>query len=189
MTKIFGFNRPQPFYESNPAGGEPVQEKMVPERDLLAVKAARDRDVAALQAKLDDAVRSGNSSLARIQELEAQANLVPDLQTQLEAANSQVAATEESRRGLEGRLLGTVRDSLLKLGVPEDRLADKTLDQLELIQQTVGGLDLGAASGRFDRGGGGNGSPLPATGRGKILAGIEAGELQRVQGGSNGPVN
>jgi vacuolar-type H+-ATPase subunit I/STV1 len=190
------------MWESNPpAGGTPPEPpaaeppptpgpKMVPETDLMAVKAQKervDREVQTLKGQLDTAQREGTATKVQLETIQAELDKAKETVQEVEQLRSQAAAAEESRNRLNDRLATSLRTDLVsKYGYKAEDVKDYKLEQLELLTEALAKAPVGQSpTRRFSAGGNGAGTGAPLTGRAKILAGYEAGEGRRVRGGNN----
>lgn len=200
MTTLFRFGRPQVMWESNPpSGGEPPPPepppspgpKMVPESDLMAVKAQAQRTQTQLQGQIDQLQRDGGATRAQLETLTAELQVAKETVQEVEQLRSQAAAAEQSRDQLNQRLATSLREDLVsKYGYKAEDVKDYKLEQLELLTEALAKAPSGGQSRsnqpRFNSGTNGGSGSQPATARAKILSAFESGEVRTVRGGNQG---
>lgn len=169
--------------------------KYVKESDLLAVKGGAESKQAELQSQLTSLTTERDSHKAKY--LEAQAAFEQSekrfkeyepFKTQVGDLTTKLTATEESGKKLQQRLYDRVKSTLVTVhGVKEELLKDKSLDDLEKLEEHA--RILGASGQRkanFDGGGGGgNGGNTPLTGLDRTKA-ILANHANRVAATKSG---
>ena len=160
-----------------PVAGEKSKElpadKLVPEKDLLAIKTAKE----GLEQKLKEAEDSYNSKISeantkliateatvkQLQDKLNQSNLTAaetaKLQSQLDIANSKVKELEIRTVDARKKLIAS------SYKIPVDTLKDKSIEQLDLMEEAIKAVapHLAAAGTGFAAGAGGSGSSSPET--------------------------
>jgi len=146
---------------NNPSGGQGdnhgASDKMVPEKDLMAVKDA-------LKAK-ELEVAEKHSSLLKVQgQLDANAKELADLKLAVEkgtALQSELDNLKKSMSSKESRLLELTAITLQRdFGIDMERLKGKTVDELQTIREVL--VLAGRVPGqKHDGGSGGTGGHEP----------------------------
>ena len=167
----------------NQDGGQNQGPKMVPENNLMAVKANLTRVEANLAEVLQKADSHYQSLLTEKASREAAEGKLVGFQsqlTELEDLKTQLTAAVASREQLESRLLDLrVKSLATEYDVAVDTLKGKKPEELDALEQALKLVGPKRGSG-IDRGGGG-GSQQAMSARDKILAGLE--ERTRNRGG------
>jgi len=165
--------------------------RMVPESDLMAVKANLSRlesENTDLKSQLaewktnattaQDTFRrvevDRDSALTKIEDLTNQIAEIPDLRTQLASANAQLETA--NTRIVEGH-----KSTLKSLGIPDSLLEGKTPDEMMLMQNALSAVNHRPnTQARLDAGGGGGGSTSGnLTGRKVIQQALDSGERSK----------
>ena len=154
--------------------------RMVPESDLIAVKQRYESRLETTEAEL----RTSRTETARLQAsvttLTESANKHATTAQELDKARADLTEAQKATGTITGRLVDLRREQI-KILAPKltDEALQKwaTVEQLDLALEAIkssGGPAPG--SGQYTTGGGSDTTP-PASGRAKIRAGLEAGEL------------
>lgn len=161
--------------ETNTTQGKPEGEerahssKMVPESDLLAVKAARE----GLERKLQETesqYRTQVSELgtklsaaeAKAAELEAKYNTAASTLGELEVVKKQLETAQGSSRELETKALEYRRGLIAAhFNVPADTMKEKTMQQLDSFEEALRVVGASRGAGNYAVGGGGIGPKAP----------------------------
>lgn len=166
---------------SGAGSGGAQDNKMVPERDLMAIKArAEGLEKALAQATTDLETWKKNASEAQDNLRRKEAELASAssssgnlevLTSERDALRAQLTATEQRLGEATNALLTNQKATISKLyGIPDSALDGKSAEDLKLMQET---LELVKAQpSRFDSGSG-SGAPPPSSPRAKIIAGLE----------------
>lgn len=174
---------------------------MVPESDLIALKESHGKEIEGLKTgHVNELATAGEEHGKKYSTLESKSRTSDEELTRLRAANTQLeesgkthASTVEERDKLktentaakaaqkeaEDGLKQNVIDQLTAgYGIPDSALKDKSVGELkstlEILRQS-----RSPNSRDYTTGGGSDGEP-PKTGRDKIKAGIEAGDIRRM---------
>lgn len=154
--------------------------KMVPESDLLAVKARLDKETTEWSEKLASALQSADSHhskllaeqaakeklAAELEELKSEAEKLRGLSPLKEQLEKELAEVHKQLLGASLKRIAQVYK------VPEDKLLGKTLAELNLMEETL--KLVGRDTGRFDTGATATGvGAAPLTAREKLQAGFE----------------
>jgi chromosome segregation ATPase len=153
--------------------------KLVPEKDLIAVKRGAEEKIKQyetqisqwedkykqdISAKTDELLKAN----AAVSQLEKKISESSSFGSELEKVKTELAAAQESRKGLETKLMADRTKALTSLGVPSEKMEGKTLDQLDLM------LDALSSAGRtanqpskYDKAGGSGFYELTAIERAK----------------------
>lgn len=126
-------------------------EKMVPERDLIQAKRSLEDQIKGLKeshAGIVDSLNSQVNSLtnektqleAKVQTLEESAGSTQAASEEMEKLKTQLAEKEESIQKLHGVLVSTKTERLISMGVPKDKLANRTIDELNLLEDALGSV-------------------------------------------------
>jgi len=158
----------------------PPTDKMVPERDLVAVKEGLNKQVAELKTELENSKKTADGHYGDLlnerASKEAATRKLEELSTKLaglETLQTQLTSEIETRKKLESQLLETKRNQLLaEYNIPKEVVADKGAAELELLEQSLRLIGDRKRSG-IDGGGGGTGSRTAKTGRELILSGLD----------------
>jgi seryl-tRNA synthetase len=140
---------------SQPEAGK-QQDKMVPEKDLLAVKAGKE--------KAETTIKDLQAEIQKLKEQPGAA----DLSSKLKAAEDAYKALEDKHKATEGELqqirdaeLKTLKDTIVKAGISEDVVKDLDKKGLEAVILGIGSrgkpkpdMGTGAGSGEI------TGSPM-----------------------------
>lgn len=161
------------------------QAKMVPEKDLIAVKKGAEKEISGLKSQLEAKEAEHKAAVDKahqdlLQERAAKEQFESQLKSQSAISPEEMAALKQqledaTKRGeeAEARLLEVRKDGLVKLyGLASDSLKDKTSAQLEAIEEALKLLGGAKAPQRFDTGAGSGVATMTA--RDKIKAGLEA---------------
>lgn len=175
--------------------------KMVPETDLIAVKEGHAKEVEELKAgHVTELATAGTESGEKLKASESKAKTSEEEATRLRATVSQLeesgkthASTVEERDGLKTEVetgkkaLKEATDGLRQnyidqltagYGIPDSALKDKSVTEL---RSTLDILKVSRSPNSRDyTAGGGTGDSKPQTGREKIAAGLEGGEIRRM---------
>jgi hypothetical protein len=127
------------------AEAAPPSAKMVPESDLLAVKAGKEglekkltEVETALKTKVSDTENKLFTAEAKIKQLEDQLKNVNLTSTELAAVKAKLEVAEKSVTTTTSLLLDYKRQSIAaKYNIPADTLKDKTADQLSLFEEAL----------------------------------------------------
>ena len=165
------------------------QTKMVPEKDLIAVKKGAEKEVGGLKAQLEAKETEHKAAIDQahqnlLQERAAKEQFESQLKSQSAISPEEMAALKQqledaTKRGEDAdtRLLELRRDGLVKLhGLTPDSLKDETPEGLEAIEKALKLLGGAKPPQRFDTGGAGGAATMTA--KQKIAAGIEAYKAQ-----------
>jgi predicted RNase H-like nuclease (RuvC/YqgF family) len=150
-------------------GGSP---KLVPESDLMAIKAQLEKLSAStkdLQSAIAERDAIINQLRTELENAKASSSSTEDLSKRLAELEAELAASKESRNKLESQLVDTKISTLSqRYGVPVETLRGKSLDQLALIESVLSKSRLPSNS--FDAIGSGQTANLSA--REKIKQGL-----------------
>jgi hypothetical protein len=145
-----------------------LEPKMVPERDLMAVKSKLDNleaeviDWRGKAAKFQDdfALMKANK-----EGLDTQLKSFDTVNAELSRTKDMLAASNKSREELETGLLDSKRTLLQSKGIEDKFLEGKTLSELTLVEQALHGISGNGKSSTqgFDIGSLGNGGNRPLT--------------------------
>jgi len=174
--------------------------KMVPETDLIALKESHGKTIEELKAgHVTELATAGTESGDKLKTSESKAKTSEEEATRLRATVSQLeesgkthASTVEERDGLKveaetnKKALKEATDGLKQnymdqltagYGIPDSALKDKSVTELKSTLEILK-VSRSPNSRDFTTGGGSGGEP-PKTGREKISAGLEGGDLHR----------
>jgi alanyl-tRNA synthetase len=176
--------------------------KMVPESDLIALKESHARETEELTTKHATALEAaGAEHVEKVKTSESKAKTAEEELTRLRAtvttfeeASKNHASTAQERDELKGKV--TIAEKALKeaedglrgqyadqltagYSIPESALKDKTVAELKTILDTLK-QTRSPNSRDYTAGGGSGGDPPKTTGREKIAAGLDGGELRRM---------
>jgi len=140
--------------------------KMVPEKDLLAVKSGAERKESELLTQVAEANRikeeTHNNLLqqtAKVEQLEEQLKDGVATKSQVEELQTKLKAAEEAVSGSETKLLDLKKVNVATTyGVDVSTLAGKTMDQLNSLEEALKLVGNKAKSATMDVGGGGGGA-------------------------------
>jgi len=151
---------------SNPPEGP----KMVPEKDLLAVKVGAERKEAELLTQVAEANRvkeeTHNNLLAMQaakEQLETQLSEGTATKAQVDDLQAKLKTAEVSVSGLTNKLLDQKRAIIASYGVDVSTLVGKTQEQLDVWEEALKATGQKPIPARLDVGGGGGGIAAPAT--------------------------
>lgn len=160
-------------------GNGEQQPKLVPESDLLAVKAAAKKEADVLLAQLNEAKLKAdeyyNSLLSEQAAKQALAAELEELKKEVEQLRPLSEAKKQAEKRiseLETLLLDATKQRIIQVyKVPEDKLQGKTLAELNAIEEAL--KLVGREAGRFDTTGAGIGVGAELSPREKIKQGLE----------------
>ena len=150
-------------------------ERVVPEKDLLAVKAGREKaeeqlkdaievhkgEVAAYESKIAEARQKMLQAEARASSLEEEVQRSAGSVTELAEAKKELAAAKESSKNLTGKILDYRRAAIVATyRIPADSIADKTLEELNLYEEALKSVLPTKGVGNYAVGGG-SGATVP----------------------------
>lgn len=157
------------------------QTKMVPQRDLIAVKEGLNKQMTELKAELENTKKTADdhyqdllneraskeAATRLLEEIQAKVARVQELETQL-------SGEVETRKRLESTVLDAKRNQLLaEYNIPKEVVAGKGAAELELLEQSLRLIgDRKRIGSGVDHGTGGTGSSQK-TSREKVLSGLE----------------
>jgi superfamily II RNA helicase len=173
--------------EGKGAGQGGNNPKMVPESDLLAVKASLSKEVESAKqaaadaiAKLDEATKSVTTERAAREAVEKELVDIKEKVANHEATRSELEEVKKKLQDIETREVTAIQEQLKSAGIPEDEIKGKSRNELELMSKVLGYTKTSSGSGSgkgFDVRGGGGAGAVNLSPRDMIRAGIEGGEL------------
>jgi len=145
--------------------------KMVPEKDLLAVKSGAERKESELLTQVAEAIRlkdETHGNLLQMQaakeQLEEQLKDGVSTKAQVEELQTKLKAAEEAVSGSEVKLLDLKKVNVsATYGVDVSTLVGKTMDQLNSLEEALKLVGNKAKPATLDLGGGGGGAAAPTT--------------------------
>jgi len=155
--------------------GEP---KLVPESDLMALKAKLEKETGELQSQLEQAKNLADTHYANLLKEQAQAEAIraelSEAKKELEELRGLKSLKEQAEAKvaeLENKLLDVERQRLIQVyKLPEEKLQGKTLAELKAIEEAIQLVGMRTSS-RYATGVGGEAAPLSAFD--KIKQGLE----------------
>jgi len=146
--------------------------KYVKESDLLAVKGGAESKEKEYQSQItnlikerDDAHSNHLKAQAALEQSETRFKEYEPFKTQLTEAQAKLTAADDGSKKLKEKLLGRVKSTLTSLGVKDELIKDKTLEELEHIEETARLLGGNGGNGKrpanFDTGGSGSSGTAP----------------------------
>jgi len=155
------------------------QPKLVPETDLLAVKAKAEKDVGELQSQLDTAKSQSDTHYTNLLSTQAERDKVTAELEELKKEVEQLRPLSADKEGLT-KQIKEMEKTLLDVSVkriaqvykvPEDKLQGKTLTELNAIEEAF--KLTGREAGRFDIAGTPAGAGEGLSAREKVKQGLE----------------
>lgn len=149
---------------------------MVPEKDLLAVKASKEKvEKQAIEAQTSHAAEIEASKVSKeevrqqllqteasVSSLEEAAQKSAGSTEELAAVKQKLEAAEASSAELSGKVLEYRRSTIVAAyNVPADTIADKTIEQLDNYEEALKAVMTTKGLGNYAVGGGGGGAPTP----------------------------
>ena len=176
-----------------------TDDKMVPEKDLIALKEGQVKVLADLRTEyageitklagehtstsegLQSQIKTGTEEASRLRatvaELEEKGTNHTSTAEELKGAKGELKTAKDSLKALQGNVSDGLRTRLTgEFKIPETALEGKTLDQLEVIMEALAATRSPQSS-QYTAGGGSGGEPAK-TGRDKIKQGLAAGDLR-----------
>lgn len=174
--------------------------KMVPESDLIALKESHKTALADLGTThtgeisklgeehtstlegLQGQVKVGTDELVRvratIKDLEEKGSTHTATSEELKAAKDELKTSKASLKTLQETVATDMRTGLIEgYGVKEEALKDKSVAELTVIKEALSSTG-GTKSKQYTSAGGGGGGGEKTSGREKVKAGLEAGDLK-----------
>jgi len=156
-----------------------AETKLVPESDLMAVKARLEKERAELESKLTEVEQKAEAHYSSLlSERAAREKLAAELEElrkeveQLRGIEPLKEQAEARAKELEQQLLAvTVKRLSQVYKIPEEKLAGKTLAELNTIEEAL--KLVGREPGRYDITGAGIGAEARMSAMDKIRAGFE----------------
>jgi len=160
-------------------GNKDINQKLVPESDLLAVKAGLSKEIEELKSQLNDEKQKADTHYSNLlAERAAKDKLAAELEElrkeveQLRPLSSAKEQAEKRISELETQLLDVQRKRINQVyRVPEDKLQNKTLAELNAIEEAL--KLVGREASRFDVTGAGVGAEGKLSPQDKLRLGFE----------------
>jgi len=174
---------------TDPANQTPSEPKLVPEKDLLAMKAAKEgleQKLKEAEVKLEESEKAHGKSLnevtsklyateASVKKLEEQAAESAKSVKDLAEVKAKLEVTEKKAGEHSAKLLDARKRLVVsQFNIPADTLKDKSLEQLDLYEEALKAVTATKGVGNYAAGGGAGSGAAEAKAREKIRSGFDA---------------